>query len=98
MLRFFLAILLTFSAATVVVYGVLVYHISPTITLIAEEESSKDTPVVEEGKDITQENSSFFPDLYRYPVVGNRQMGSINKSCFYSKGFGSRPYNPPESA
>jgi hypothetical protein len=97
MLRFFLAILLVFSTIAVVAHGVLLYHFNSTTIVIANEESSDKDPVVKEGKDLTQENTTFFFDYYRYPEVMNPQLSGVIKRFIFSKGFYDKPYNPPET-
>ena len=55
MRQFLLAILLTISTCAVVAHGILVYQLSRTEFIIAEEEHSEEKPTAKEAKDLPKE-------------------------------------------
>jgi hypothetical protein len=96
MYRFLLAILLTISTCVVVAHGTLVYQLTTTEFLMAEEETSEDKPLLKESKEGSEETIGF--SLYQYRQAGAKKMctSGVIKVLHYSKGFYNKPYNPPD--
>lgn len=96
MRRFLLAILLTISTFAVVSHGVMVYKLSATAFIIAEEESSDEKPLAKESKEMGKDTIAHSLPSYRRFATGMSYKTGMSETFHCSKGFSNRPFNPPD--
>ena len=97
MIRILMIILLLVSTLAVVAHGILVYRLSATTTLIAEEETSHEKPLCKETKELTHEKITAQLNLYGQSLVKTMYKAAQNRAFRCSKGFCKIPYNPPDT-
>lgn len=98
MIRLLLAILLLFSTVTVVVHSIMVYQCADQEARMTEEDTSEEKPSGKEGKEISCDKISSPIAGYHSTINRELQKAVLNKTLVPSKGFYTKPYNPPEAA
>lgn len=96
MYKTLLAILLFVATFAVMAHGTLVYQVSTTEAIMAEEEPSDDKPLLKEAKEFSKESVGYFQLLYRQASLRLFSKVVLHNRFHCSKGFYNKPYNPPD--
>ena len=97
MLRLLLLISLLFSTVAVMVHGVLLYRQAATASMITEEESPEQQPLLKAAKELSNEQIGFPLNFFGQNDARTLYKAAFCKTLRFSKGFYVKPYNPPDA-